>query len=243
MWCWKMLKVLLVDKTTAFAQQVAGELSTLFEVKVCTTGKEALSEYFTFHPDIIVLELELTELDGIGLLRTLRGAGHRVPVLAMTISFDSTYVQQNLIQLGVQFVLPKPCTVAAVISRVQELACILINSGWTVSDAVTSLVLHLGFSVKGVTYRYTHDALCMLAADRELSLTKVVYVEVGKRYGVSKEAVERGIRKAIENAWVGRNEQAWRCFFAPDNAGHIKKPTNAEFLHRMVIALENKKIV
>ena len=104
-------------------------------------------------------------------------------------------------------------------------------------------LLHLGFSVKGAAYRYTHDALCMLGQDRELSLTKVVYVEVGKRYGVSKDAVERGIRNAVEKAWAARNEQVWRCFFAPGNDGRVKKPTNSEFLHRGVIALENKKIV
>lgn len=238
-----MLKVLLADKSVAFSKGVAEELAVFFQVRVCKNGKEALEEYLAFRPDIIVLELELPELDGVGVLRTLRGAGHRVPVLAMTGSFDTSYVRQNLMRLGVEFVLPKPCAVSAVVARLQEMACIITDSEWTVNDKATSLLLHLGFSAKGVAYRYIHDALCMLAADKELYLTKVVYVEIGKRYGTTKEAVERAIRCAIEKAWENRDEQVWRCFFAPGNDGRVGKPSNAVFLHRMVIALENKKIV
>lgn len=238
-----MLKVLIADRSAAFSKQTAEELSAFFEVRACKNGKEALEEYFAFQPDILVLELELPEMDGISVLHALRGAGHRVPVLAMSTTLYSTYVQRNLIRLGVEFVLPKPCAVAAVVSRLQEMACIINDGEWTVEDKATSLLLDMGFSAKGGAFRYIHDALCMLAADKELFLTKVVYVEIGKRYGTTKDAVERGIRCAIEKAWKGRNEQLWRCFFAPGNDGRVQKPSNAVFLHRMVIALENKKIV
>lgn len=238
-----MLKVLLADKSAAFSKQAAEELAVFFEVKICKNGKEVLEEYLAFCPDIIVMELELPELDGISVLRTLRGAGHRVPVLAMSTTLSSTYVQQNLIRLGVEFLLPKPCTVTAVVSRLQEMAGILTDRDWTVDDKVTSLLLHMGFSAKGLAFRYTHHALCMLVTDRDLLLTKVVYMEIAKRHGTTKGAVERAIRCSIERAWKGRSEQVWRCFFAPGCNGMVEKPSNAAFLHRMVIALENKKIV
>ncbi len=238
-----MLKVLFADKSAAFSDHAAQELSALFEVQVCKNGKEALEAYFTFQPDMLVLELELPQLDGICILRTLRSAGHSLPVLAMTTTLSSTYVQQNLARFGVEFLLPKPCTVAAVVSKLQEMACSLENREWTAAEQVTNLLLDLGFSAKGSAFRYLYDAICMLMADRTLFLTKVVYVEIAKRYGTTKNAVERAIRCAIEKAWKSRNGCLWRCYFAPGSGGRVEKPSNAAFLHRMAMALENKKIV
>ncbi len=238
-----MLKILVADRSEAFSKRLAEELSCIAEVQLCRTGKEVLEEYSTFQPDMIVLELELPELDGLGLLRTLRATGSQVPVLAMSGTVQSRFVQQSLVRLGVEFVLPKPCTVAAVVSRLQEMACILRNREWTADDQATNLLLHMGFSTKSVGFCFVHDAVCMLTVDRMRFLTKEIYVELGKRYGSSKEAVERAIRCAIERAWKTRDERVWRCFFAPGSRGVVEKPSNAVFLRRLALSLENKNVV
>ena len=238
-----MLKLLLVDSSCAFVKKLAQELSEIFELKICKTGKEALEEYLAFAPDMIVLQMEIPELDGLSVLRTLRSAGFRVPVLVMSTSLQTNYMQHSLVQLGVEYAISRPCPVAAVVSRVQEMACLLCSKEWSLDERAANLLLHLGFSVKGTAFRCTHDALCMLTEDRTLSFTKELYVTLAKRYGSTKEAVERAIRCAIEKAWRNREEYVWRCFFAPGSRGFVEKPSNAEFLHRMALSLENKKIV
>ena len=238
-----MLKLLLVDSSCAFSKKLTAELSDMFEVKICRTGREALGEYGAFQPDMIALEMEIPELDGMGVLRTLRGVGNQAPVLVMSTSVESTYMQQSLVQMGVEYVMYKPCPVSAVVSRLQEMACVLCNKEWSLDDQATNLLLQLGFSPNGAAFRCTHDAICLLTEDRTCSLSKEIYVTIGKRYGSTKEAVERAIRCAVEKAWKKRDEMVWRCFFAPGSLGTVEKPSNAAFLHRMALSLENKKIV
>lgn len=238
-----MLKLLIVDRSCAFAKRLTQELSETFEIRVCKTGIEALEEYHAFSPDMIVLEMEIPELDGMGVLRTLKSAGAQVPVLVTSTSLQSSYTQRSLAELGVEYAVSKPCPVHAVVSRLQEMVCILFNEAWSLDDRATNLLLHLGFSANGTAFRATHDALCMLSEDRTLFLTKEIYVELGKRYGSTKEAVERAIRCAIGKAWRNRQEQIWRCFFAPGSGGYVERPSNSVFLHRLALSLGNKKIV
>lgn len=238
-----MLKILIADRSTAFSKRLAEELSALFEVQVCCTGRQALEVYSTYRPDMMVLELELPELDGFGVLRTLRAAGHNVKTLALSGSLESNYVQQLLVQHGVEFALPKPCAVAAAVARLQEMACVYSGREWSDDDEITSLLLMLGFRVKNGGFQCVHEALRVLRADRMLPVTKVVYPEVSKVCGGSNERIERAVRGAIKTAYLNRDDRVWRYFFAPGRDGTVSCPSNAEFLRRMALCLKNKKIV
>jgi len=53
-----------------------------------TTGTEALALVGTTRPDVLLLDLEMPELDGVGVLRGLEGAGARTRVIVFTV-FDT----------------------------------------------------------------------------------------------------------------------------------------------------------
>jgi DNA-binding NarL/FixJ family response regulator len=52
------------------------------------TGTEALALVGTTRPDVLLLDLEMPELDGVGVLRGLEGAGARTRVIVFTV-FDT----------------------------------------------------------------------------------------------------------------------------------------------------------
>tara|TARA_Y100000588_G_scaffold383650_1_gene473418 strand:- start:164 stop:364 length:201 start_codon:yes stop_codon:yes gene_type:complete len=55
-----------------------------FEVEVATDGQEALDAALTGTHDLAILDLKMPEPDGFEVLRDLREAGSRVPVVVMT---------------------------------------------------------------------------------------------------------------------------------------------------------------
>jgi two-component system alkaline phosphatase synthesis response regulator PhoP len=69
------LKVLLVDDNVALLQTLRLALEALgpFTVTCAANGVEGLERYFDVHPDCIVIDVKMPELDGYQLVRALRG--------------------------------------------------------------------------------------------------------------------------------------------------------------------------
>jgi two-component system KDP operon response regulator KdpE len=79
-----MTRVLVVDDDRALARALAINLAARsYEVDIALTGAEALAAAGRGLPDVVVLDLGLPDMDGIEVLRGLRGWGS-VPVLVLS---------------------------------------------------------------------------------------------------------------------------------------------------------------
>jgi two-component system KDP operon response regulator KdpE len=79
-----MTRVLVVDDDRALGRALAINLSARsYEVDVALTGAEALAMAGRGLPDLVVLDLGLPDMDGVEVLRRLRGWGS-VPVLVLS---------------------------------------------------------------------------------------------------------------------------------------------------------------
>lgn len=54
------------------------------EVRVAGTGEKGLTEARHWHPDLVILDIMLPRMDGVEVLRILRGEGHDFPVLFLS---------------------------------------------------------------------------------------------------------------------------------------------------------------
>ena len=78
-------RILVVDDEPAITDLVATALRFVgFEVQTAASGREALAVAADFAPDLIVLDVMLPDLDGFEVLRRLRAAGARTPVIFLT---------------------------------------------------------------------------------------------------------------------------------------------------------------
>ena len=79
-----MTKVLVIDDEVRFARALAISLRARgYEVDTATTGEEGLEHVASGHPDVVVLDLGLPGIDGLDVLRGLRG-WTRVPVIVLS---------------------------------------------------------------------------------------------------------------------------------------------------------------
>ena len=66
-------KILIVDDDNNIAELIALYLTKeCFETKIVNDGEEALREFASFRPDLIILDLGLPDIDGQKVLSTVR---------------------------------------------------------------------------------------------------------------------------------------------------------------------------
>ena len=88
-----------------------------FEVRVATSGREALREVEAFVPDVMLLDVMLPDLDGFEIVRRLRSDGVKVPVLFLTAR-DAVDDKVRGLTLGGDDYVTKPFSLEEVIARI-----------------------------------------------------------------------------------------------------------------------------
>ncbi len=89
-----------------------------FDVRVATTGFEALKQVERFVPDVVLLDVMLPDLDGFEIVRRLRRDGQKVPVLFLTAR-DAVDDKVRGLTLGGDDYVTKPFSLEEVVARVQ----------------------------------------------------------------------------------------------------------------------------
>ncbi|MFD9508273.1 response regulator transcription factor [Streptomyces mirabilis] len=91
-----------------------------FEVTGAATGREALHAVARGRPDLVLLDINLPDLDGFDICRTLRTRGHTMPVLFLTARSDVDDRVRGLDLGGDDFV-TKPFELKEIAARVRAL--------------------------------------------------------------------------------------------------------------------------
>ena len=229
-----MQTLLIADCNEDYRTALAAALDAQYHVLCCRSGTEALALLQQKHPDILVLDLMLPELDGLTLLERVSALGIRPMVLAATPIF-SDYVFRCAQRLGIEYLIRKPCDIEAVASRIRDLSQKL-NTSESKADpvsAVSNLLLSLDISTKHNGFAYLREAILLMTADPAQSVTKMLYPEVARICDCHKENVERSIRTALDKAWEKRDPEKWQKYFPSAQ----QRPSNAVFISRLAEAL------
>lgn len=100
-------KVLFVedqaDLRTAYARFFEGR----YEMEFAGTGKEAVSRFQLFSPDVVVLDMQLPDTDGIDVLRQLRTRRPDIPAI-ITTAYSSMEPLVEVLGVGHSGYLIKP---------------------------------------------------------------------------------------------------------------------------------------
>lgn len=232
-------KLLIADAAEDFRLALADALQGTYCVHVCQDGKDALALLHSFHPDILVLDLMLPELDGISLLQSAVDAGIHPMVLATT-RFVSDYVLDAMDRFGVEYLMVKPCDIQAAAARISDLSQRLRQPFSLQPDhrvSVTNLLLALGVPTKLRGYTYLREAVLLMARNPGQSITKELYPAVAAACDSAASHVERSIRSAITAAWEHRDDRYWQQYFRTGADGILPRPSNATFISRLADSL------
>lgn len=115
-----MKKVLLVEDDDGIAEFEVLELEHEgFVVERAKNGREGLSKFELFKPDVILLDIMLPEISGLEVLRRIRKTS-QVPVIMVTARGE-TYDKVNGLDAGADDYISKPFEIEELLARIRAL--------------------------------------------------------------------------------------------------------------------------
>ena len=118
------MRVLLVDDETLVRQGIRKllELDPRFEIAAeAGDGEEALRQIEEVRPDVVLLDVRMPKLDGLGVLRALREKPDAPPCLVLT-TFDDRTLILEAIRDGAKGFLRKDVSLAQLVDAIETLA-------------------------------------------------------------------------------------------------------------------------
>lgn len=204
-------------------------------------GAEGLALIERLKPDLVVSELFLKNVDGIGVLNATKGTDTAV---VMIVSSADDSLIGRVMEKGAKYCLIKPFSAETAVQRVTDLLFSKeenIQSPKEVSygkrmasleEKISNIFISIGIPPHIKGYNYLREGIKMAVEDPEVinNVTKVLYPQIGEKYSTTASKVERAIRHAIEVAWNrGRIDVINAIFGARVYIGN-EKPTNSEFI-------------
>jgi two-component system response regulator (stage 0 sporulation protein A) len=186
----------------------------------------------SYRPDVCVLDLMLSGLDGITFLQKLAQKGLRPAVIATT-RYISEYILNAAERLNIGYLMVKPCDPAAVAARVADMTQQIRLPEFTHPEPrtqVSNMLLSLGVPTKLRGYSYLREAVLLMAKQPAQSITKELYPAVAAGCGATAAQIERSIRSAVKNSWQRQDDTTWQMYFPTGDAGNHRPPTNSEMI-------------
>ena len=232
-------KVLIADNTDVFPQALSAALEPRYQVCVCGDGNEALDLMHRFQPDILVLDLLIPGLDGISLLQSAAEAGICPMVLAIA-PFQNDYILESMDRLHVEYLMTRPCDILHTVQRIDDLRhriCPPAPSPRELRQRISDALIALHIPANLCGFSYLLEAIASVYQNPNQALTKELYPSLAAKFQNSSNNVERDIRTVIQAGWANRDSQSWQICFPPRADGQIPRPTNAQFIRRLVMLL------
>ena len=231
--------VLLADANEEFRTMVREAIEKTGEFAVVGnvgTGTEVLQLVNQLHPDLVLMDILLPGLDGMSVLRQLRGqTGENMPKIILLSAFCTDQIIGEAVTLGASYFMQKPCEINTLLDRMGSVfskPVVPEEHAVYLKNLVTDVIHEIGVPAHIKGYQYLREAIMMAVEDIDMlnSITKVLYPTIAKKYQTTPSRVERAIRHAIEVAWSrGRMETLDALFSYTVNTGK-GKPTNSEFI-------------
>lgn len=241
-------KILIADENNAQRQALRdGLLRAGYRyIEECTNGEDALSRMNRFHPDVAIVDVWLSKLDGIGVLRSSKNidfAPDAPPafIVVSVVAQQSVFIDAT--NAGASLCIAKPYDIASMANHVATLAQNRKKGTLTVPSTeedrtpdietqVTKIIHQIGVPAHIKGYQYLRTAILLTVKDSDVinSVTKVLYPSVAKKYQTTTSRVERAIRHAIEVAWDRGDVDTLNSYFGYTIQNNRGKPTNSEFI-------------
>ena len=234
--------VIIADNTEEFCSSLSAALQRSEGFQVLGTandGEQALRLITEKKPDVLVLDLMLAKRDGLSVLKALSNLD-RKPVTLATSRFVTDFVATAAANLGVRYLMVKPCDMTTLVERLEEIRggesqrqpALSPRSQTNIETMVTGIIHEIGVPAHIKGYQYLREAIIIAVGDMDVinAITKVLYPQVAKTFQTTPSRVERAIRHAIEVAWDRGDLDTLQRFFGYTVSNTKGKPTNSEFI-------------
>ncbi len=243
-------KILIADENAAQRQSLRNELmrAGYKNIDEASNGEEALIKIGRTHPDVAIIDVWLSKLDGIGVLRNCRSLNFspdKKPAFIVVSMVSNQSVFMEAANAGAELCLLKPYNIESLCEHINALTKARAegtqmivpkadesNRTPDIETQVTKIIHQIGVPAHIKGYQYLRTAILLTVNDSDIinSVTKILYPSVAKKYQTTTSRVERAIRHAIEVAWDRGDVDTLNSYFGYTIQNNRGKPTNSEFI-------------
>ncbi|RJX38352.1 sporulation transcription factor Spo0A [Paenibacillus pinisoli] len=253
------IEVLLADDNREFTNLLSeyiSEQSDMHVSGVAYNGEEVIRhlEQSRNVPDVLILDIIMPHLDGLGVLERLREMNlSPMPKIIMLTAFGQENITQKAVQLGASYYILKPFDMDILANRIRQLVgnttfpasanfsagtsaiksnVVPLAKGKNLDANITSIIHEIGVPAHIKGYQYLREAITMVYNNIEIlgAITKTLYPAIAEKFKTTPSRVERAIRHAIEVAWTRGNIDSISHLFGYTINISKSKPTNSEFI-------------
>lgn len=253
------IEVLLADDNREFTNLLSEYISEQSDMNVsgvAYNGEEVIRhlEQSSSVPDILILDIIMPHLDGLGVLERLKEMNLTpMPKIIMLTAFGQENITQKAVQLGASYYILKPFDMDILANRIRQLVgnatfsssssysggsstvksnVVPLAKGKNLDANITSIIHEIGVPAHIKGYQYLREAITMVYNNIEIlgAITKTLYPAIAEKFKTTPSRVERAIRHAIEVAWTRGNIDSISHLFGYTINISKSKPTNSEFI-------------
>ena len=238
------VRVLLADSDREYLMKNSRKLSGMPGIKVVGTavdGGEVIRDAKRKGADVIVTELALTGVDGLGVLEAVKDMGTDKPKVIVLTNMTSNRIMNYAVELGASYYLVKPVEMAILSERIRFLTRDTYEEEREDFETderkrVRSILRDMGFATVMKGCRCLEEAVLLRNENEEKysRLTSCMYPKIAEINGVSTVCVERSIRTAIASAWNKGNLQRYAAMTSNTDWG-CEKPTAGQMIERISV--------
>ncbi len=196
-------------------------------------GEEVTNSVIKLQPDILVMEVMLSKLDGFAVFEKIKVLKEKTPKVIFISSLSHSGFVTKALQMGASYFMIKPINAENLESRINE---ILSNNhsqeNRQLDEKISNIFISIGIPAHIKGYQFLREAVKLAVEEPEIisSITKKLYPTIAERFDTSSSKVERGMRHAIEVAWNRGKIENINNIFGLKIYNRNEKPTNGELI-------------
>lgn len=211
-------RVLIADSYPDEAEQLKKELSGKYNViSVRDNGVDTLDDIIKLKPDLVVIDLMLSEIDGIGVIEKCRELiePDKIPAFIALTMLENRELMECIRRLKVDYCMMKPFQAGILAERISQM--IRIRS-------VNNDIQKNEKALHGRSKR-----MCSMCGTNDVQ-RQLLYPEIAKKCKTTTSSVERAIRHAIDIVWIKGNQELLKEIFGTFVMEGQERPTNSQFI-------------
>ena len=210
------------------------------------SGVECLNFFEQKNCDLLILDLMLAEIDGLGVLKKLKEMSKPTFQKVICITQFTNHTICNMLEdLDVTYCFKYPFDIHHFVQSTLYIASSELQKPELmdqdesekykkvkIENEITEILHEVGIPAHIKGYMYLRTAILTTYYNIEIlgQVTKVLYPDIARMYNTTSSRVERAIRHAIEVAWNRGNTDAIDDIFGYTVSAVKAKPTNSEFI-------------
>lgn len=248
------INVVIVDDNSRMVGLLKEILSQDAELNVVGTAEDGLAALDVIEerqPDVVLLDIIMPKLDGLGVIERMKenmNYKKNTAFIVLTAIGNET-ITEKAFAAGADYYIMKPFDNNMLISRIKQARKNVqgklvetsvgvvyenkeLHKEHNLETDVTNIIHEIGVPAHIKGYQYLRDAIMMSVKDGEMlnSITKMLYPSIAKQHKTTPSRVERAIRHAIEVAWSRGKMDTIDELFGYTVSNGKGKPTNSEFV-------------